>query len=135
MIYHLITRANVQASIDSLAIADMVSITFFFLMHPGKFTAPTGGNTPFTLADIQFYVGVCRVSASVATVKDLLHASFVTFTFTTQKNCVRSKVISLGRSGNPVCCPFSFTARRIQYLREARFLASELQVNDCEVSC
>ena len=113
VIYHLITRANAQASIDSLAIADMVSITFFFLMRPGEYTAPTGENTPFTLVDIQFYVGVRRVSASVATGDDLLHASFVTYTFTTQKNCVRNEVIGLGRSGNPVCCPVSATARRI----------------------
>ena len=118
VIYHLITRANAQASIDSLAIADMVSIAFFFLMRPGEYTAPTGENTPFTLVDIQFYVGVRRVSASVATGDDLLHASFVTYTFTTQKNCVRNEVIGLGRSGNPVCCPVSATARRIQHLRD-----------------
>ena len=79
------------------------------LLHPAR------ENTSFTLVDIEFYVGARRVSASVATGKDLLHASFVTYTFTTQKICVRNEVIGLGRSGNPVCCPVSATARCIQH--------------------
>ena len=118
VIYHLITQATAHGSVDSLAIADMVSIAFFFLMRPGEYTAPTGENSPFKLVDIQFYIGARRVSASVATNDDLLHASFVTYTFTTQKNCVRNEVIGLGRSGNPVCCPVAASARRIQHLRE-----------------
>ena len=118
VIYHLITQAKAQASVDSLAIADMVSIAFFFLMCPGKYTAPAGENTPFKLVDIQFYVGVRRVLGSVTTGKDLLHTSFVTYTFTTQKNCVRNEVIGLGRSGNPVCCPVSAMTQRIQHIRD-----------------
>jgi hypothetical protein len=120
VIYHLITHANAHGTADSHAIADMVSIAFFFLMRPGEYTAPTGENTPFTLVDIQFYVGVRRVTASVASDDDLLQASFVTYTFTTQKNCVRNEVIGLGRSGNPFCCPVASTARRIMHLREHR---------------
>jgi hypothetical protein len=114
----LITQANADGSGDSLAIADMVSIAFFFLMRPSEHTAPSGENTPFCLVDLQFYVGVCRISACVATDEDLLNASFVTYTFTTQKNCVRNEVIGLGRSGNPFCCPVSSTARRVKHLRE-----------------
>jgi hypothetical protein len=118
VIYHMVTQANAHASPDSLAIADLIMIAFFFLMRPGEYTAPTGENTPFTLADIQFYVGARRVSASLATDEDLVHATFVTYTFTTQKNCVRNEVIGLGRSGNPYVCPVLATARRIKHLRE-----------------
>jgi hypothetical protein len=117
VIYHVINLANAEGNSDSLAIADMVSIAFFFLMRPGEYTAPTGENTPFRLSDVQFYVGVRRVLASAATDADLHHASFVTYTFTTQKNCVRNEVIGLGRSGNPFCCPVASTARRVRHLR------------------
>jgi hypothetical protein len=115
---HLITQANADGSSDSLAIADMVSIAFFFLMRPGECTAPSGENTPFCLVDLQFYVGVRLISACVATDEDLLNASFVTYTFTTQKNCVRDKVIGLGCSDNPFCCPVSSMARRVKHLQE-----------------
>jgi hypothetical protein len=89
VICHLITQATAHgSSVDSVATADMVSIAFFFLMRPGEHTAPTAGaNSPFRLVDIQVCVGPCHLSASVTNDEDLLHASFVTHTFTTQKNC------------------------------------------------
>jgi hypothetical protein len=118
VIYHCITRANAHGTVDSLAVADLVIIAFFFLMRPGEYTAPTGENTPFTLANIQFFVGARRVQAGVATDDDLVHATFVSYTFTTQKNCVRNEVIGLARSGNPYCCPVASTARRVKHLKE-----------------
>jgi hypothetical protein len=82
---HSITQASVQDSVDSAVIADMISIAFFFLTHLGERTAPIGENSPFALVQIQLCVGVRRVSASVATDKDLLNASFITHTFTAQR--------------------------------------------------
>jgi hypothetical protein len=80
--------------------------------------APTEEIAPFHLVDIQFCVGVRCVSASVAADADPVHAPFVTCTFTTQNNCVRNKVIGLGRSGNPFCCPVASTASSVKHLRE-----------------
>jgi hypothetical protein len=118
VIYHLVTLAQNHASSDSLAVSDLIIIAFFFLMRPGEYTAPTGDNTPFRMTDIQFYIGNRRVSANTTNQDDLSQANFVTFTFTTQKNCVRNEVIGLGRSGNPYVCPVTSTARRIQHLRQ-----------------
>jgi hypothetical protein len=45
-------------------------------------------------------------------------SSFVACTFTTQKSCVRNKVIGFGFSGNPFCCPVTSTATHIKHRRE-----------------
>jgi hypothetical protein len=51
-IYHLVTLAQNHASSDSLAVSDLIIIAFFFLMRPGKYTTPTGDNSPFRMTDI-----------------------------------------------------------------------------------
>jgi hypothetical protein len=59
-------------------------------MRPGECTAPTGDNTPSLMADIQFYIGNRRVSASATTTDDdLSQATYVTFT--TKKNEYETK--------------------------------------------
>ncbi len=96
----------------------MLCLAFFFLCRPGEYTAPTGDNSPFRLADVTFYVGQQRILAINATTNDLLRATFVTLTFTTQKNAVRGEVIGLGLSGDPFVCPVKATASRVQHLRD-----------------
>ena len=76
----------------------------FLLFHvPGWIhCSHCGENTPFTLVDIQFYVDIRHVSASVATKEDLLlDASFVTYIFTTTKNCVGNEMIGLAATRIP----------------------------------
>jgi hypothetical protein len=96
----------------------MLCLAFFFLCRPGEYTAPTGGNAPFRLCDVTIYVGSRRVLATTITAADLDRAvTFVTLTFTTQKNCVHGKVIGLGLSGDPFVCPVLCVARRVKHLR------------------
>jgi hypothetical protein len=52
------------------------------------------------------------------TTADLDRVTFVTLTFTTQKNCVQGEVIGLGLSGNPFVCPVLCVARRVKHLRQ-----------------
>jgi hypothetical protein len=52
-------------------------------------------------------------------VDDLTHITFVSLSFSTQKNGVRGKVIGLGQPGNPALCPILTMARRIAHLRAA----------------
>jgi hypothetical protein len=56
------------------------------------------------------------VLAVNATLEDLSRATFVTLTFTTQKNAVRGEVIGLGLSGDPTVCPVLATASRVRHL-------------------
>jgi hypothetical protein len=116
VVYHAANIAQQHGTAESLAVIHMLCIAFFFLCRPGEYTAPTADNAPFRLQDVTFYVGNRRVLAPTATDDDLARATFVTLTFTTQKNAVRGEVIGLGLSGDPFICPVRSTASRVQHL-------------------
>jgi hypothetical protein len=116
VIYHAANLARGHNTVEALAVIHMMCIAFFFLCRPGEYTAPTGQNAPFRWTDVTFYVGMRRVLAVNATSDDLDRATFVTLTFTTQKNVARGKVIGLGLSGDPFVCPVIATAQRVRYL-------------------
>jgi hypothetical protein len=118
VVHHAINQAYAHGHVESLAVAQMICIGFFFLMRPGEHTAPTGENTPFKLQDLQLYVGPTRYSALTIPVPLLVSVTFVTLTFTIQKNSVRGEVVGLGRSGHHRCCPVEATANRVRHLRE-----------------
>jgi hypothetical protein len=104
-------------TVEALAVISMLCIVLFFLCRPGKSTAaPTGQNAPFRLCDVTFYVGLRLVLANTATNAGLDSATFVTLTFTTQKNTVRGEVIGIGLSGDPFVCPVLSTASRVRHL-------------------
>jgi hypothetical protein len=117
VVHQAINQAYAHDHVESLAVINMIIIAFFFLMRPGEHTAPTGENTPFTIRDIQLYVGPTRYSALTIPVPLLASVTFVTYCFTTQKNSVRGKVVGLGRSGHHRCCPVEATANRVRHLR------------------
>ena len=100
------------------AIADMIIIAFFFLLRPGEYTLSKTDSDPFLLADVQFWIGNQRLNTMTATPAQLLQATFVSLTFTTQKNGVRGEVIGLARSGEAYLCPVRATARRVFHLRQ-----------------
>ena len=117
VIQHALALALSSPTADNLAIANMIIIAFFFLMRPGEHTVAQG-NTPFKLQDIQFHVGQNRYNATTIPLNLLNSTSFVTYTFTTQKNSVRGEVIGLGRSGRGGCCPVEATVQRVRHLRQ-----------------
>jgi hypothetical protein len=117
VIQHALQLALAAPSDDNLAVANMILIAFFFLMRPGEHTV-VKDNTPFKLKDIQFHVGHQRYNATTIPLILLPTASFVTFTYDTQKNAVRNEAIGLGRSGGGPLCPVAATAQRVLYLRQ-----------------
>ena len=58
VIHHAANLARQHGTIESNAIMNMICMAFFFLCHPGEYTAPTGDNTPFRLRDVTFYIGL-----------------------------------------------------------------------------
>jgi hypothetical protein len=102
----------------------MITLAFFFLLRPGEYTGTASDTTPFTLQDVQCWIGQQRLFATNIPLDDLPRVTFVALTFTTQKNGVRGEVIGLGRSGNPVLCPVVALTRRIAHLRTYRAPAS-----------
>ncbi len=101
------------------ATADMAVIAFFFLLRPGEYTGRTNSRqtTPFTLADVQLFLGSRRLDLATATPAELSGSTAASLTFTTQKSGVRGEIVNHGRSGSPMCCPTRAIARRVIHLR------------------
>ena len=99
------------------ALADMITIAFFFLLRPGKYTSSTSETTPFTLHDVQFFIGDRRLKTATAPLVDIELAIFATLTFTTQKNGVRGEVVGLSCSQDSILCPVQELACRVIHLR------------------
>jgi hypothetical protein len=117
VIYHAANLARQHNTSEALAVINMLCLAFFFLCRPGEYTAPTADNSTFRLADVTLYVGCRRVLAPLATDADLDRTTFVTLTFTNQKNAVRGEVIGLGPSGDPFVCPVKAITSRVRHLR------------------
>ena len=111
--------AAIAQSADELTkgICDMILLAFFFLLRPGEYTDSQSDTTPFQLQDVQVFIGRRRLDLGTCTEADLSSATFISLTFTDQKNGVRGEVIGLSTSGNPYVCPVRAVCRRIQHLR------------------
>jgi len=117
-VIRLIASWAQESSQDAVkAISDMIILAFFFLLRPGEYVDTNSESTPFTLADVSLYTGDIYLPPETSSELQLLAATRVTLTFTTQKNGVRGEVIGLCRSGNATVCPVLAAARRVIYLR------------------
>mgnify|MGYP006215257593 CR=1 FL=1 len=97
--------------------ADMIIIAFFFLLRPGEYTDSPSDTTPFTLGDVQLFIGPTRIDLDTASDNQIRMARSASLTFTTQKNGVPNEVVKLGRSGDPHCCPTLAIIRCVLHLR------------------
>ncbi|KAL7526060.1 hypothetical protein ACHAWF_001615 [Thalassiosira exigua] len=95
----------------------MIIIAFFFLLRPGEYIDSPSDTTPFTLDDVQLFVGTTQLSLLNAPKCQLLQARFGSLTFTEHKNGTRGEVIDLGCSGDPYLCPVKALVRRVLYPR------------------
>ena len=110
---HALSAAHNAASPKAMAVADMACIAFFFLMRPGEYASSPTDSQPFRIADVQLFLGSRRLDYNTSPPADLHAATFVSFTFTTQKNGVRGEVVGLGCSGDPLLCPVRAAARQL----------------------
>lgn len=105
------------SSISLRAIADMLILAFYFLMRPGEYCTTPEAPHPFRLQDVALFSGDHLLDLGKATDAQLLAASSVKLTFSTQKNAVQGEEIAHGRSGHAFFCPVLATARRVIHLR------------------
>jgi hypothetical protein len=117
ILYILAQAYGITRHDDTQAIADMITIAFFFLLRPGEYTGTTSDDTPFRLQDVHLYIGPRRLDTMRCSDAEIQGATSVSYTFTTQKNGIRNEKIILGLSGTGLCCPVRATGRRIRYLR------------------
>jgi hypothetical protein len=118
---HATTSARIINTPFHQALADMITIGFYFLLRPGEYAATSNPeSSPFRLADVRLYRGATRLTnnqlhpANPAAAH--IRPTFVGLVFTNQKNGVRGEVIGLGQSGDPAFCPVAAITHRVQQL-------------------
>jgi hypothetical protein len=99
------------------AINDLIWIGFYFLLRPSEYLWTTVNQHPFTLKDIIFRIHDRRYPASTIPLELLDSVTFLTYTFTEQKNGIRNEEIGLARSRDQQACPVRCTANRVRHLR------------------
>ena len=99
--------------------ADMIVLAFFFLLRPGEYTASPSDTTPFDFRSVQLFLGDQRLDMLLSTDDQLRCATFVSLTFTMQKNGVPNEVVGQGLSGDQLLCPVKTMVRIILALRRA----------------
>ena len=72
----------------NLAIADMISLAFFFLLRPGEYTGTNFDTSLFHFCDVQLFVGGHHLLQLETAPKVEMQSAttFANLTFTTQKN-------------------------------------------------
>jgi hypothetical protein len=66
---------------------------------------------------VQLFIGNNRLDPLTCDLADLNRVTFVTLTFTTQKNGVRGEIIGHARSSHLYACPVISVVNRVRYLR------------------
>ena len=99
------------------AASDLMWIAFFFLLRPGEYTQPAEDSHPFRIRDVRLFVGETLIDHQSGDLAVLDTCTFVSLTFSTQKNGTRGESIGHGHSNNPLACPVRAVASRIRYLR------------------
>jgi hypothetical protein len=116
---HHLAEANLHVSPRLFAAGDCLILAFYFLLRPGEYsgTPRTAADDLFRFQDIGVWIGQRRLDVVSCPPDDLLAATFVTVTFTNQKNGVRGETLGHGRSGHPTLCPVAALTRRLLSLR------------------
>lgn len=117
---HILAMGAPPGSLLS-ATGDCLVLAFYFLLRPGEYSgAPrTTADDLFRIQDVGVWIGHRRLDPCRCPTPDLLAATFVTVTFTSQKNGVRGETLGHGRSGHPSLCPVHALTRRLMHLRVA----------------
>lgn len=86
VLYLLNLAHNIDRTNDSIAIANMICIAFYFLLQPGEYTGTSTDDHPFLVRDVQLYLGNRPLDYLMAPIHQIQAASSVLYTFTKQKN-------------------------------------------------
>ena len=114
-----VTLAQQERTPAALAAAEVLILGFFFLLRPGEYLGypDDTSDSLFRLRDMTFWAGSRSLDHIHCPVADLHAATFVTLTFTRQKNGVYNETIGHGRSGHPFLCPVLSLVARVVAIR------------------
>jgi hypothetical protein len=118
VIFILHQAHNQSSTQERQAISDIIAFYFYFLLRPGEYTGIISDDTPLRLTDVELHVDSRAINPVQCSDDDLHAATFVSFTFTTQKNGTKGEVSTHGLSTDPLACPVKAIVRRILHLRQ-----------------
>jgi hypothetical protein len=119
LLSQVVALARLENSVASAAEANTLTIGYFFLLRPGEYLGRPSSTLDdlFRIRDLAMWVGTRSIAPLTCPLADLLAATFVTLTFTRQKNGVRGEKVGHGRSGHPHICPVLCLVERVRALR------------------
>ena len=82
----------------------MITIAFFLLLCPGKYTNRKSDNTTFTLSNVHMFIGNRRLDLVNSSDVKLDQSQSASLTFTTQKNGVNNEVVHMVLSCHHYIC-------------------------------
>jgi hypothetical protein len=94
----------------------MITVAFYFLLCPGKYTGTTSDDTHFRLEEVELHAGDRLLDMMSPSSADLDVTTTVSLTFTTHKNGTKGEVITHGISTDPLMCPVKSVVHRICHL-------------------
>lgn len=100
------------------AVADLITLAFFFLLRVGEYTVSTSARrtVPLRLLDIQLWQGDTHIPTT-ATPAERLSATAVTICLENQKNGSRDATIHHTAVPGSPFCPVKAAARRLNHLQ------------------
>ena len=101
------------------ATIDCIWMAFYFLLRPGEYVnASSEAKHPFRLEYVECKIGHEHIfDVHLASVAQLLAATFISLTFTDEKNGIKGEKLSHVTNGQPFACPFRAITRRIIHLK------------------
>jgi hypothetical protein len=121
IIKHLVQMVQLDpiASESRKAIRDLVILTFYFLMQPGKYCTSAGKDSshPFHTDKIELWRGPSRFDLANATDHELQTATFCMLIFSDQKNSNQGEKVGHATSGDNIFFPVRALVRRLIHLR------------------
>ena len=113
IIYALLFAYQINPTPERKAVANMICVEFVFCLRPGEYTGTTIDDQAFALNDVTLFIGTRRLHKTYASEPELLAATSLQLTFTTQKNNDRGVIITHTRSNDILCCPVSAATRQL----------------------
>ena len=105
-------------SVRDQATIDCIWMAFYFLLRPGEYANASGdAKHPFRLKDVEFKIGAQHFRNVIHhSAVQFLSATFVSLTFTTQKNGVKGEKLAHAANGQAQACPVKAVLRRVAHL-------------------
>jgi hypothetical protein len=112
--------AAADRSLACTTTATCAAIAFYFLLRPGEYVgAPRAADALFRVRDVGLWQGTTRLDPLTCPDPSLDIVTFVSLTFSRQKNGTRGESTGHAPSGDPTLCPVRLLVARLRALRDA----------------